>query len=1110
MSTIITRNSATSGSIPASLVQGELAINVTDGRLFYGSGSGNDVKEFTASGSGGTIDTGSFATTGSNIFIGNQTITGSIHQSGTFYPDQIDWFSSSIGYNTGSYILTTTFNGLTTYAGYGDIANTLAPFIPTVSSSISASYAETASYAATASNILGGKATHVPYFITDTSLATSSIYQSGSSTVIINQDNATTANPEALYVFQPSTSSINVISGKGNLNNYLQLNIQNTNQGTQASSDVVATANNGSETVNYIDMGINSENYSQNFIGAANDAYLYSTGNDLHIGNATPNRPLQLFAGGTDVDIYNKLQLNPNNQHLMSGSLDVSGSIKAFSFTGSLQGNATTATTSQTSSYSTTLGASLSQLVNNQVRLLNSDGTTLSLVIVNNVASASYADNASTADYATIAGNGGVTQIIAGSGISLIPSSGQGAVTVIASGGGGVTIISGSLVTGSFINTTSFTFNHNLNTRTPIITVFDSNYNQIIPQNIELTNTASAVITFPTPESGFAIGSTGGTTGTALSSSYALFAEYANTASSYAETDPVFVAKSASLATTGSNVFRGTQIVTGSLFTTGSNTLIGSTTLTGSLNITGSTTQTGNNTLIGITTLTGSIFINGNIIPQLSSSFDLGSITNPWRALYVQSGSISIQSDIPGGIPAVISNANGNVTFAGAGFQLKSGSFVPFEISSSARTIIRVPDIPANDVGGLSIIGSSTGAYQGVTNAGGLLHLTSNDGQSSRITSDAYGINSVVSYVGRKARGTAASPLPVQSGDTLTRISTIGWTGPEYGFLMSASSTIASTAIETVALENFTTSSFGTRHTFYNAPLGGTIRTLSAQIDTTGITIPSSSRFFGTASWANNAQTASYVTSSNIVGTVLSSSYALTASYAPSYVLTSSTSSMLTPYVLTSSTGSMLQPYVLSSATSSFVTNSQTGSFATTGSNRFNGNQTISGSLLVSGSTTHTGSLNISGSLTVNGPALFNDLTVTITGSLLVTGSTTHRGDITISTGSLIMDSTAQTLILKTAVLNPSAYAIYTFPTASYHGASYMFTATEDSTGKSTTYHVLVASGNNKVANIQTYLIKSEGSAPTPTVATAINAGNIELRVTDTGTFTYRGIVQLF
>ena len=284
-----------------------------------------------------------------------------------------------------------------------------------------------------------------------------------------------------------------------------------------------------------------------------------------------------------------------------------------------------------------------------------------------------------------------------------------------------------------------------------------------------------------------------------------------------------------------------------------------STTLTGSLNISGSTTQTGNNTLIGTTTLTGSIFMGGDIIPTASSSFDLGSVTNPWRSLYVQSGSISIQSDIPGGIPAVISNANGNVTFAGAGFQLKSGSFVPFEISSSARTIIRVPDIPANDVGGLSIIGSSTGAYQGVTNAGGLLHLTSNDGQSSRITSDAYGINSVVSYVGRKARGTAASPLPVGSGDVLTRISSIGWTGTDYGFTMSSSLTTAPTSIDVVALENYTTSGFGSRFNFYNVPTGSTVRTLSTTIDTTGITIPSTSRFFGTASWATNTLTASYV-----------------------------------------------------------------------------------------------------------------------------------------------------------------------------------------------------------------------------------------------------------
>lgn len=898
--------------------------------------------------------------------------------------------------STASYVLNAISSSHATTASFANQAlsasySNTASFAVTAVTAVTASYilnAISSSFATTASGILGGKATHVPFFITDTTLATSSIYQSGSGTVIINQDNATTANPEALYVYQPSTSSFNVISGKGNLNNYLQLNIQNTNQGTNASSDVVATADNGNENVNYIDMGINSENYNTNFIGAFNDAYLYSTGRHLHIGNAS-NFPVQIFAGGSDVDIHNKLELNPNNQHLMSGSLDVSGSIKAFSFTGSLQGTATNATNALTASY---------------VAASNVVG------IVTSASHANQADNAATADFASIAGNGGVTNIVAGSGITLIPTNGQGSVTVISSGGGGVTIISGSNVTQSFSNLSTWTFNHNLGTRIPIITVFDANYRQIIPQEIELVNTSSATITFPTAESGFAIASLGGATGTVLSSSYSLFSDYATTASNYAETDPVFVSRSGSLvttssfgsftssynqdsssfssritsltnatssyvlnsqtssmsvatasfvtgsifkngnvalsssyalnadlldnkdsttfATTGSNRFVGDQTITGSLIVSASNTFtnigpaifsgsvsisgstnifgtttfrntsttitgsllvsgsttqignnnltgntsltgsitisgsqtfVGNNALTGSLSISGSTTQIGNNTLIGITTLTGSILINGDIIPQISSSFDLGSLTNPWRSIYVQSGSISIQSDIPGGIPAVISNANGNVTFTGAGFQLKSASFVPFEVSSTARTIIRVPDIPANDIGGLSIIGSSNGAYQSVTNAGGLLHLTSNDGQSSRITSDAYGTTAVAAYVGRKARGTAASPLPVQSGDTLTRISTIGWTGPEYGFLMSASSTVASTAIETVALENFTTSSFGTRHTFYNAPLGGTIRTLSATIDTTGITIPSSSRLFGTASWANNAQTASYL-----------------------------------------------------------------------------------------------------------------------------------------------------------------------------------------------------------------------------------------------------------
>lgn len=71
MATIITKNSATPSQVPSSLTQGELAINVTDGKIFYGSGSGNIVKELSTGGS-------PFPYTGSAIITGSLTVTGSI------------------------------------------------------------------------------------------------------------------------------------------------------------------------------------------------------------------------------------------------------------------------------------------------------------------------------------------------------------------------------------------------------------------------------------------------------------------------------------------------------------------------------------------------------------------------------------------------------------------------------------------------------------------------------------------------------------------------------------------------------------------------------------------------------------------------------------------------------------------------------------------------------------------------------------------------------------------------------------------------------------------------------------------------------------------------
>lgn len=67
-----------------------------------------------------------------------------------------------------------------------------------------------------------------------------------------------------------------------------------------------------------------------------------------------------------------------------------------------------------------------------------------------------------------------------------------------------------------------------------------------------------------------------GTTGFIGTASWAQSSSQASTASYFVETDPIFVAKSASLATTGSNTFIGSQVITGSITVTNNLTVLGS------------------------------------------------------------------------------------------------------------------------------------------------------------------------------------------------------------------------------------------------------------------------------------------------------------------------------------------------------------------------------------------------------------------------------------------------------------------------------------------------------------------------------------------------------
>jgi len=96
----------------------------------------------------------------------------------------------------------------------------------------------------------------------------------------------------------------------------------------------------------------------------------------------------------------------------------------------------------------------------------------------------------------------------------------------------------------------------------------------------------------------------------------ASYVELAQTASYYNETDPIFIAKSGSLATTGSNSFVGDQTITGSLTVTNNLTVLGSASIT---YISESTLNIGTN-LITVNTLPPSIRFGGLAVIDSGSS----------------------------------------------------------------------------------------------------------------------------------------------------------------------------------------------------------------------------------------------------------------------------------------------------------------------------------------------------------------------------------------------------------------------------------------------------------------------------------------------------------
>jgi hypothetical protein len=137
------------------------------------------------------------------------------------------------------------------------------------------------------------------------------------------------------YTFLGSNLTTQITS---NVNSYAQVNQQNISSGNAASADYVITADNGSDTTFYVDIGMASSNHADpDFFGDTtmfNDAYMYVVATDQagpaqSVGNlilGSTNGNIKLFVGNT-------AQANVI-QTISSTGISVAGNVTANFFVG--------------------------------------------------------------------------------------------------------------------------------------------------------------------------------------------------------------------------------------------------------------------------------------------------------------------------------------------------------------------------------------------------------------------------------------------------------------------------------------------------------------------------------------------------------------------------------------------------------------------------------------------------------------------------------------------------------------------------------------------------------------------------------------------------------
>jgi len=119
-----------------------------------------------------------------------------------------------------------------------------------------------------------------------------------------------------------SYSDLNIFgSFSANVNSYAQFVLQNTNNGTSASTDFIVSSGGGTATTNYGDFGMNSGGWTgTGAFTAPNNVYLTATSGDLAIGTTTSNQIRFAVNGGTTDALTISTAGNVTTPNVLTGA----------------------------------------------------------------------------------------------------------------------------------------------------------------------------------------------------------------------------------------------------------------------------------------------------------------------------------------------------------------------------------------------------------------------------------------------------------------------------------------------------------------------------------------------------------------------------------------------------------------------------------------------------------------------------------------------------------------------------------------------------------------------------------------------------------------------